>query len=48
LVKGLNISRNTASQYLKQLENHGFLISEKVGREVLYKNIALFELMTNW
>lgn len=48
LVNGLNISRNTASKYLKQLEENGFLIREEVGREVLYKNIALFELMANW
>ena len=44
----LDISRNTATKYLKLLEENGFLISEKVGKEVIYKNVALFNLMDKW
>ncbi len=39
-------SRNTASKYLHRLEELGILQSESVGREVLYKNIALYELLS--
>lgn len=39
------ISRSTANKYLKLLEEQGFVISEKVGKEVIYKNVALFNLM---
>lgn len=42
------ISRSTANKYLKLLEEQGFVISEKVGKEVIYKNVALFNLMGNW
>lgn len=41
----LNISRNTATKYLKLLEKEGFLISEKVGKEVIYKNVQLFNIV---
>lgn len=44
----LNISRVTATTYLKALENNGFLISEKRGKEVIYKNVVLFNLIKNW
>jgi len=37
----LNLSRNTATKYLKELEKMGFLESEKVGKEVIYKNIQI-------
>lgn len=30
---GLNVSRKMASNYLSELENKGFLISEKIGKE---------------
>ena len=43
-----NISRSTANKYLKLLEEQGFVISEKVGKEVIYKNVALFNLMEKW
>ena len=43
--KRLNISRKTATTYLKNLEKIGVLSSEKVGKEVIYKNIALFNLI---
>lgn len=42
--KELNISRNTATTYLKALEKIGILGSEKIGIEVIYKNLRLFEL----
>lgn len=44
----LNVSRNTASKYLKELENIGILNSEKVGKEMLYKNNFLYNLMYDW
>ena len=40
-------SRNTASKYLKKLEEIGVLDSEQVGREVLYKNVALYDILSN-
>jgi predicted transcriptional regulator len=40
----LNISRNTATKYLKLLEEVGILKSEKIGKEVIYKNLKLFKL----
>jgi Fic family protein len=39
-------SRNTASKYLRRLEELGILQSESVGREVLYRNVALYELLS--
>ncbi len=41
----LKLSRATATKYLKSLVQEGFLIEEKIGKEVIYKNIALFELI---
>ena len=43
----LNISRATATKYLKLLEKEGFLVSQKVGKEVIYKNVQLFNLINN-
>ena len=43
----LNISRQTATSYLKQLEKVGILSSEKVGKEIIYKNISLFKIAEN-
>ena len=43
----LNISRQTATSYLKQLEEVGILSSEKVGKEIIYKNISLFKIAEN-
>lgn len=40
----LHISRPTATKYLKELERKGFLVSEKVGKEVIYKNIQLMNI----
>jgi Fic family protein len=39
--KDLNISRSTATKYLKRLEKEGFLKSCKVGKEVLYCNTKI-------
>lgn len=41
----LSISRNTASKYLSELENIGILTSEQVGKEKIYKNNYLYELI---
>ena len=38
-------SRNTASKYLRKLEKLGILASEVVGRETLYKNKLLFDIL---
>lgn len=40
-------SRNTASKYLRKLEEIGILASEIVGRETLYKNISLYAILSN-
>jgi Fic family protein len=40
-------SRNTASKYLRRLEELGILASEIVGRETLYKNILLFNILSS-
>ena len=39
-------SRNTASKYLKRLEGMGILESQAEGKETLFKNIKLYELMS--
>lgn len=39
-------SRNTASKYLRRLEELGILASEIVGRETLYKNLSLFKILS--
>lgn len=41
----LNISRATATKYLKLLEKEGFIVSEQLGKEVIYKNVQLLNLM---
>ena len=48
LREALNISRNTASKYLKELEEAGVLISEMVGKEKIYKNAYLYSLIEKW
>ncbi len=42
---GLNVSRKTASGYLSSLEEAGFLLSHKIGRERVYLNKRLFEIV---
>lgn len=39
-------SRNTASKYLRKLEEIDVLASEVVGRETLYKNVPLYEILS--
>lgn len=41
----LRISRATATKYLKLLEKEGFIISEQLGKEVIYKNVQLLNLV---
>ena len=38
--------RKTAAVYLKELEKAGILRSEKVGKELLFLNVKLFQLLT--
>jgi len=45
--KGLGVSRKTASTYLIELEKVGVLVSEMVGRDKVYINQKLFELVKN-
>ncbi|AHJ14063.1 Fic family protein [Sulfurospirillum multivorans] len=47
LVEELGITRKTATNYLKALEEIGILASEKKGREVYFINKRLFELLKN-
>jgi Fic family protein len=39
-------SRNTASKYLRRLEGLGILASEFSGRETLYRNLILLEILS--
>lgn len=43
--KGLSITRKTAVSYLSALEKAGFLVSEKIGKERIYKNKRLYDLV---
>jgi Fic family protein len=43
--KGLKITRKTASGYLTQLEEAGFLESQKFGKEKIYLNRRLFQVV---
>ena len=43
--KGLDVSRKTASGYLSSLEETGFLVSHKIGKERVYLNVRLFEVV---
>ncbi len=45
VVNKLGVERKAASRYLKELENIGILESQKVGRETLYINEALIEIL---
>jgi len=45
---GLNVSRKTASSYLSSLEEAGFLISEKIGRERIYLNKGLVQIVKEY
>jgi Fic family protein len=39
--------RQTAADYLKELESAGFLKSKQAGREVLYLNIRLYDMLSS-
>ena len=43
--EGLSVSRLTAAGYLKTLEEKGFLVSEKLGKERIYMNKRLYDLV---
>lgn len=45
IIDGLKISKRTAITYLDKLEENGFLKSEKIGRERIYKNERLFNVI---
>jgi hypothetical protein len=45
LINELGVTRKTATSYLKELEAYGILKSIKVGREIYFVNIKLFELL---
>lgn len=38
--------RKTAAEYLKELENIGILKSNKLGKENLYLNVKLYDLLS--
>ncbi|WP_425061318.1 Fic family protein [Sporomusa carbonis] len=42
---GLSVSRKTAASYLASLEDAGFLTSQKIGKERIYLNKRLFEVV---
>jgi Fic family protein len=46
--ESLNISRNTASKYLNLLVEKGVLVVEQVGKQKIYKNAYLYNLIKNW
>ena len=43
--KGLSVTRKTAVNYLSSLEKEGFLASEKIGKERIYQNKRLYDLV---
>lgn len=47
VVNRLNVERKAASRYLRELENIGVLRSQKMGRETLFINIGLIEILRN-
>lgn len=43
--KGLSVTRKTAVSYLSALENEGLLTSERIGKERIYQNKRLYNLV---
>lgn len=43
--KGLSVTRKTAAGYLAALEEEGFLASQKIGKERIYQNKRLYDLV---
>jgi len=48
VVKKLNVERKAASRYLKKMENIGIITSEKIGRESIYINKKLIEILRKY
>ena len=48
VVKRLDVERKAASRYLKSLEEVGILKSQKVGRETIYINEDLIEILKKY
>lgn len=48
LCEKLNITRNTASKYLRELTEAGILLEEKIGKHKIYKNGFLYNLIKLW
>lgn len=46
VVEKLKVERKAASRYLKNLKDIGILKSEKIGREILYLNTELIEILS--
>jgi len=46
--KGLDVTRKTASNYLSTLEKAGFLVSDKIGKERIYQNKRLYDLVKHF
>ncbi len=47
VINKLNVERKTASRYLRKLEETGILRSQKIGRETIYINTKLIEILKN-
>jgi len=47
VVDKLGVERKASSKYLKKLEEIGILESQKVGRETIYVNSKLIEILKN-
>jgi Fic family protein len=45
LMNGMNLHRDTASKYLRELESIGVLESIKIGRSKFFVNIELFDIL---
>ncbi|MCK5774626.1 MAG: hypothetical protein KAH25_00530 [Bacteroidales bacterium] len=45
VVEELNVERKAASRYLKRMENIGIITSQKIGRESIYINEKLIEIL---
>ncbi len=43
----LNLSRTTATKYLKKLVEHGYLEEEKIGKETIYKNTQVDNIFSD-
>jgi len=47
VVNRLGVERKASSRYLKKLEEIGILGSQKIGRETIYVNLKLIEILKN-